>query len=244
MKHITDAHEWDIPFLGPVPLGGILTLHTLMMLIGTGLVLFLFLVLYRKEDRVPVGITNCLEMLVVFIRDEIAIPNLGPKDGLLFTPMLCTLGFFILTLNLLGLIPLFASATGNISITFPLAYLIFILLTVGTLYRGGVKGFWNGLMPPGLPVFVVPLFSMIELTMLCVRSLILAIRLFANMIAGHMVVLTFLGLLILIGWFTFPLVIPAAILMYGMDIFIAFLQAYIFILLSAVFLGQMYHPQH
>src|ERR1700690_4157880 len=123
MHHIGNSYFWHIPFINPVPLPGFLSLHLLMLLIGTTFLLFLFLVVYRKQDRVPTGITNALEFFVLYIRDEIAIPNMGEKDGLLFTPMLCSLFFFILILNLMGLIPLFTAATSNINLTGALAFL-------------------------------------------------------------------------------------------------------------------------
>src|SRR5580698_7665283 len=91
MHHIGDSHEWHIPLLKPITLPGFLTVHMLMLLIGATLLLTLFLVIYRKQDRVPTGITNALEFLVVYIRDEIAIPNMGEEDGIKFTPMFCSL---------------------------------------------------------------------------------------------------------------------------------------------------------
>jgi F-type H+-transporting ATPase subunit a len=179
----------------------------------------------------------------VFIRDDVAIPNLGEKDGLQFTPMLCTIFFFILTLNLLGIIPLFETATSNINVTFSLAFLIFVLLVFGTLLRNGLNGMWHALIPSTLPKWLIPFFLIIEIASICVRSVALMIRLFANMIAGHMVIMSFLGLIIIFGWIAFPAIF-LAIFIYCLEVFIALLQAYIFILLSAVFIGQMYHPDH
>ena len=109
MHHVLNSHEWLLPFVSPIPLPGLLTAHALMIMIACTIILMLFLVFYRKNDRVPTGLTNCLEALVVFIRDDVAIPNLGEKDGLQFTPMLCTIFFFILILNLLGLFRFFNS---------------------------------------------------------------------------------------------------------------------------------------
>ena len=156
MHHVLNSHEWLLPFAAPIPLPGFLTTHALMVLIGCAIILMLFLVFYRKNERVPTGLTNCLEALVVFIRDEVAIPNLGEKDGLQFTPMLCTIFFFILTLNLLGLIPLFSTATANINVTFSLAFLIFVLLVFGTLARNGLKGMWHALIPSTLAQMAYP----------------------------------------------------------------------------------------
>ena len=124
MHHALNSHQWLLPFVQPIALPGILTTHSLMLFIGVVTLLVLFLVLYNRNERVPTGITNALEAIVVFIRDEIAIPNLGEKDGLAFTPLFCSLFFFILILNLLGLIPVFSTATADISVTFSLAFLI------------------------------------------------------------------------------------------------------------------------
>ncbi len=243
MHHVLNSHEWLLPFVAPIQLPGILTSHALMVLFACTIILLLFLVFYRKNDRVPTGLTNCLEAIVVFIRDDIAIPNLGEKDGLQLTPMLCTIFFFILILNLMGIIPIFATATANINVTFSLAFLIFILLVFGTLLRNGFKGIWHALIPSSLPKWLIPFFIPIEIASICVRSVALMIRLFANMIAGHMVILSFLGLVILLGWIALPAVL-LAVFIYCLEVFIALLQAYIFILLSAVFIGQMYHPDH
>lgn len=243
MHHVLNSHEWLLPFAAPVPLPGFLTTHALMILIGCAIILMLFLVFYRKDERVPTGLTNGLEALVVFVRDEVAVPNLGQKDGLQFTPMLCTIFFFILTLNLLGLVPIFSTATSNINVTFSLAFLIFVLLIFGTLARNGLKGIWHALIPSTLPKWLMPFFLIVEIASICVRSLALMIRLFANMIAGHMVILSFLGLVIIFGWIALPAVF-LAVFIYCLEVFIALLQAYIFILLSAVFIGQMYHPDH
>ncbi len=243
MHHVTNSKVWHVPFFPPLNLPGFLTVHSLMLLLGSIFLLIIFLFLYRKHQRVPTGLTNALEAIVMFIRDDIAIPNLGPKDGVLFTPMLCSLFFFILMLNLMGLIPIFSTATANINVTGPLAFLIFVLLVFGTLLRNGVKGMWHALIPSALPAWLIPFFLIIEVFSILVRSAALMIRLFANMLAGHMVILSFLGLVVLFGWIALPAVF-IAIFIYCLELFIALLQAYIFILLSAVFIGQMYHPEH
>lgn len=243
MHHVTNSNQWHVPFLPTIVLPGIITVHLLMMVIGTILLLIVFLLMYRKDQRVPTGITNALESVVVFIRDEVAIPNLGQKDGVLFTPMLCTLFFFVLFLNLIGLIPGFLPATSNLNVTGALAFLIFVLLVGGTLYRNGLKGMWHALVPSGLPPLLIPFMFVIEFLSIFLRSIALMVRLFANMLAGHMVILSFLGLVVLFGWLALPAVL-VAVFIYCLELFIAFLQAYIFILLSAVFMGQMYHPEH
>jgi len=115
--HMANGHEWNIPFLGPIALAEPLSLHGLMLLIAAGIVFLLFGVFYNKEKRVPSGLTNLLEVFVIFIRDEIAVNALGKEDGRKLTPLLCTFFFFILVLNLMGLFPLFTTATANVNVT-------------------------------------------------------------------------------------------------------------------------------
>ena len=244
MHHIGDSYEWHIPLLSPIHLPHFLTVHMLMLLIGSAFLLFVMLVLYRKQDRVPTGLTNFIEFFVVYIRDEIVIPNMGKEEGEKFTPMFCSLFFFILLLNLMGLIPVFSTATGNINLTAGLAFLIFILMVGGTLMRGGLVGMWHALIPAGIPGWFVPFMFVIEVFLLFVRCVALAMRLFANMIAGHIVITAFLGLCVLFGVFAGILAFPMAVVFYCMEIFVCLLQAFIFVLLSAIFIGHMYHPKH
>jgi F-type H+-transporting ATPase subunit a len=251
MQHIGDSREWHIPLLKPIMLPGFLTVHMLMLMIGTTFLFIVMLAVYRKEDRVPTGITNFIEFFVVYIRDEIAIPNMGQEEGEKFTPMLCSFFFFILMLNLMGLIPVFSSATGNINLTAGLAFLIFILMVVGTLVRGGPIGMWHALLPSDLfklPMWIkswmIPFMFIIEIFLVFIRCIALAMRLFANMIAGHIVITSFLGLCVLFGVGAAILAFPMAVLFYCMEIFVSLLQAFIFVLLSAIFIGHMYHPKH
>lgn len=243
LHHVLDSHEWHIPFLPAIHLPSFLTLHTLMMFLSALLILFIFCVLYRKGDRVPKGLTNALETFVVFIRDQIAIPSLGEEDGIYYTPILCTLFFFILGMNLIGMVPLFASATANVNVTGPLAFLTFWLMTINTIRRNGPGGFFKALMPSGLKGPLLIFVAFMELIGIFIKNFALMIRLFANMLAGHMMILSLLGLVVLFGWIALPAVI-IAVAISALEVFIAFLQAYIFILLSAVFVGQMYHPEH
>ena len=243
LHHVLDSHEWYIPFLPTVYLPSFLSLHTFMMLLSALLILFIFCVLYRKEDRVPTGLTNALEAFVVFIRNEVAIPSLGQEDGIYYTPILCTLFFFILGMNLMGMIPLFASATANVNVTGPLAFLTFWLMTINTIRRNGAGGFLKAMMPTGLKGPLLIFVAFMEFVGIFIKSFALMIRLFANMLAGHMMILSLLGLVVLFGWVALPAII-IAVAISALEVFIAFLQAYIFILLSAVFVGQMYHPEH
>ncbi len=243
LHHMQDSHQWRLPFLPPLQLPSLLSLHGLMVVLAAAILVAVFCFLYDKKARVPRRFTNLLELLVIFIRDDIAKKNLGEDDGRRMTPFLCTLFFFILTLNLMGLIPVFSTATANPNVTGALAFFTLCFMIFGTLYKGGVKGFKNALVPAGVPKGILIILVPIEFLGLFIKTGALMIRLFANMLAGHMVILAMLGLVLLLGFVALPSVI-LAVCIGILEIFIAFLQAYIFTMLTAVFIGQMYHPHH
>lgn len=243
MHHVTNSHEWKIPFLPPIELPSFLSLHAVMLIICAVVLLVLFLVVYKRNQRVPTGMTNALEAFVQFIRDDIAIPSLGEKDGVHFTPLLCTFFFFILGLNLIGMVPLFATATANINVTFALSFIVLMLLIFGTMFRNGVGGFFHALIPAGVPILILPVIVVLEFMGVFIKATALTVRLFANMLAGHMVILTLLGLVVMYGLVALP-ALALVVAISALELFVAFLQAYVFTLLSAVFIGQMYHPEH
>jgi F-type H+-transporting ATPase subunit a len=143
----------------------------------------------------------------------------------------------------MGMIPIFSTATANMGVTAPLALIIFYLMVVGTIQKNGFMGFVKSFIPSGVPVPVLFLLVPLEILGLFIKTFALMVRLFANMLAGHMVILCLLGLIVLFGAWA----LPALILAVGislLEILVVFLQAYIFVLLSAVFIGQMYHPEH
>ena len=243
MHHMVDGHEWTVwPGLH-VPLPPFLTLHGAMAILAARVLLLLFGVLYRRQDAVPSGLTNALELFVEFIRDKICIPYLGEDDGRRMTPVFCSFFFFILTMNMLGLVPCFASATANVSVTGALACVSFGFMVFGAMYRHGVAGFFKGFIPEGVPWPILIILLPVELIGVFIKSFALCIRLFANMLAGHIVIFSLLGLVLMFGWVALPSV-AMALGIYLMEVFIAFLQAFIFTLLSAVFIGQRYHPAH
>ena len=191
------------------------------------------------------GIAAVLELFVLFIRDEIAIPNIGEKDGRKFTPLLCTMFFFILTCNLMGLIPLFTTATGDISVTASLAIITFITVQLAGMKRFGVLGYFKNLAPHGIPVFLNVIIVPIEFLGLFTKPFALAMRLFANMIAGHTVIFALLGLIIALGSiFVSPFAVGFAVFINLLELLVAFIQAYIFTMLSAVFIGMALNPEH
>lgn len=243
MHHVTDSHEWHLPFLH-LHLPPWLSNNTLMLLIGAALLVILFSAFVRyKEKKAPRGFTNMLEALVKFIRDDICIANLGEEDGRKMAPIFLTFFTFIATLNLMGLIPLFSTATGNINVTLGLASVTFMFMVFGAIYVNGPVGFMKSFVPSGIPWPILIIIIPLEVVGVVIKCAALTIRLFANMFAGHIVVFSLLGLVVTFG----AMAAPAAIMALAIDaleVFIALLQAYIFTLLSAMFIGQMYHPAH
>lgn len=241
--HLADAHVWNLPFLPAIHLPKYLSLHGVMVLLCAVFLIILFCVLYKKDQKVPTGINTLLEMFVEFIRDQIAVEAMGKQDGIKMTPFLCSLFFFILGLNLMGLVPLFATATANINVTGALACIILFMLTVWIIWKNGFTGFLKAFVPSGVPVPILFLIVPLEFLGIFIKCFALMIRLFANMLAGHMVIYALLGLVVMVGWLALPAVF-LAVAISALEVFIAFLQAYIFTILSAVFIGQMLHPEH
>ncbi|MBK8871315.1 MAG: F0F1 ATP synthase subunit A [Elusimicrobia bacterium] len=182
-----------------------------------------------------------VESLAVFVRDDIVLPNLG-EEGRAYLPYFLSTFFFILLMNLMGLVPGSATPTGNISVTAALAVCTFFMINVAGVREHGFGGYVKSLVPHGMPVWLLPLMYPIELLGLLTKTFALCIRLFANMIAGHIVILAFLALIFLFEkvWVA-PLSVSAALGISLLELFVAFLQAYIFTLLSAIFVGGAVH---
>lgn len=241
--HALDSHEWHLPFLH-ITLPEWLSVHTLMILICAGLLFLLFVVLYRRKDAVPTGLTNALESMVVFVRDEIAVANLGEEDGRKFAPFFCSLFFFVLGLNLLGTIPLFATATSNVGVTGAMAMVTLAGMIVMGVIRNGPIGYLKSFAPHGVPLPILFLLYPLEIFGVFIKAFALMLRLFANMLAGHLVIFSMLGMVLLFGAAVAVPAILMATCIYLLEIFVAFLQAYIFVLLSAMFIGASMHAEH
>lgn len=240
--HLLDHRLKFLFNLGQTPI--YLTLHGLMMWIAGGLLLVFLLSIRGKGNQVPTGAANALEAFIVYIRDEIVRPNLG-EAGDRYLPYFLTLFFFILICNLLGLVPWGATATGNISVTASLAFMTFLMINVAGIREHGLWHYLQSYVPHGLPFWLVPLMFVIEIMGLFTKAFALCIRLFANMIAGHIVILGFLGLIFIFKaiWVA-PISVAAAVGLGMLELFVAFLQAYVFTLLTAVFVGGAVNPQH
>lgn len=237
--HILDHTVWA----GVVAGANIaITKHMMLLWIVSVLLIVVFSLAARSWPLIPTGARNLLETFVVFIRDEIVLPNTG-KDGLPYLPYFLTLFFFILGLNLIGLVPFSASATGNIAVTGGLALCSFGFINFAGIRKFGLAKHIGNFIPHGLPAWLIPLMLPLEVAGLVTRSFALAIRLFANMLAGHIVLLAFLALAFLLGNLVVSVgSIPIAIGLSVLETFVAFLQAYIFTFLTAIFVGATLHP--
>jgi len=243
MHHVTDSHEWTLVPLLHVKLPSFLSLHSMMVILSATVIVLVLGLACRRIPTVPSRLLLLVELFVRYIRDELAVPFLGERDGKKLTPLFCSFFAFIVFMNLIGLIPCFATPTGNLSVTAALASTTFAFMIGGAIYRNGVLGFLKGFVPPGVPWPLLILMVPIEVISMFIKSVALAIRLFANMLAGHMVIFSLLGLVVVFGVYGAP-AIGMALGVYVLEVFVGVLQAYIFTLLSALFIGQSMHPQH
>ena len=214
-----------------------------MILVGI-LMLILFSALARtyRNRSIPRKFGRVLEPLVLYVRDEIAKPNIGPKYRK-YTSFLLTVFFFIWILNLLGMTPLGVNVTGNIAVTFGLALVTFIIVQFS-----GNKDYWKHIFwMPGVPVPMKIILAPIEVLGMFTKPFALMIRLFANMTAGHVVVMTLLGLIVVFqNWIAGPAFFGFTLFISLIELLVAFLQAYIFTLLSALYIGMAVeeHDEH
>ncbi len=201
----------------------------------------------KNKGRAPKGLQSFMEPVIVFVRDEIARPNIGPLYYK-YLPYLLTLFFFILINNLLGLLPGAANLTGNIAVTLVLAVITFFIVNFS-----GNKHYWMHLVKPtGVPILLLPIMIPVEIVGLFMKPISLMIRLFANITAGHIVILSLLGLIFLanhmggqsMGWAVSPVVALFALFLNLIELLVAFLQAFIFTLLTAMYIGSAVEEHH
>ena len=246
----------ELPHLRPVRIGPLVvdfspTKHLVFAVLAAVIVALVFIVSARSvaraqaEGRPPKGFGGAMEATALWLRQEVILPNVGPH-GEGYVPYLLTTFFFILACNLLGLLPWGATATGNIAVTGALAVLAFVIIEVSGMRALGFRGYMHTIfyLPPGLPTVLKPIMLLvmtpIELIGKLAKPFALAVRLFANMTAGHALVLALIGLT-----FTFQSYLVGgaasamATLVMMLELFVAFLQAFVFTLLTAVFIGLM-----
>ncbi len=232
-----------------LPLDFSMTKAVVGMLAAAIIGLWIFIALARSYKRTgisyPQGIQGLLEPVVLFIRDEVALPNLGPHKYEKYMPYLLSAFFFILINNLMGLIPypppFGATVTGNVGVTFVLAFCTFVIIQFS-----GNKAYWKHIFAaPGVPVWLLPVMIPVELIGIISKPFALMIRLFANMVAGHIVILSLICLIFIFDSLAVaPVSVFFVIFMDCLELLVAFLQAYIFTLLSALFISMAIQEDH
>lgn len=222
------------------PLNFSITKNVFSMMMSAILLFVLFFFAargYKKNDKAPTGLAGFLEPLVVFVRDDIAIPNIGHKKYAKYMPYLLTIFFFIWINNLIGLIPFFpfsSNLTGNIYFTFVMAFITFLVTSFS-----GNKYYWSHILTPPVPKALYPIMVPVEIIGMLTKPFALMIRLFANITAGHIIILSLISLIFIFKTVAVGPVSGAFVLfMSVLELLVAALQAYVFTLLSALFIGQ------
>lgn len=254
IEHISNANYLDFSPFGRIYLPHLqlfgldisITRHVFFMWIVSIILLVVGIYVARayKKSLIPHGITNLFEVLVVFVRDEIAKPTIE-KGYEKFLPFLLTAFFFILTCNFLGLVPYTATVTNNIAVTGILAIFSFFAIQIGGIINNGFIGYFKNLIPHGVPIFLAPIMFIVEFVGLFTKPFALAIRLFANMTAGHIVIYALISLIFVMQTILIsPVSVGMALFIYLLEVLIALLQAYIFTMLSSLFIGMAVHQEH
>jgi F-type H+-transporting ATPase subunit a len=253
LHHVQDTNVFDIwpqhltIHLPEIHLFGIdfsITKHLVLMWIACVILVLIFRYINRRQQEVPTGLYNFIEAIVVFLRDEVVVPTMG-TEGKQYLPFLGTIFFFILTCNLMGLLPWSATPTGNVTVTAALAFIALVMIQGSGIKEHGVMRHFQNLVPHGIPVWLLPIMIPVEIMGQFTKPFALCIRLFANMTAGHIVILSFLSLTLILKSITVsPISVGFALFISLLEIFIAFLQAYIFTMLTALFMGMAIHPEH
>lgn len=235
-EHGHPTNETPLDFSITKSVVGILLMAVLMLVLFIGLAKS-----YAKNNGIASGAGRFFEPLVLYVRDEIAIPNIGEKKYKKYMSYLLTIFFFIFFLNILGLTPLGFNVTGNITITLSLALLTYLITTFTAN-----KNYWSHMLwMPGVPVILRPVLAVIELLGTVIKPFSLMIRLYANMMAGHVVLMSIIGLMFIFkSWIGSSLSFVLAFSLSILEILVAFLQAYIFTMLTSLYFGAGNEEHH
>ena len=231
------GHVTELSGLHPIDFS--ITKNVFSMFLSLIIILSIFISVgrtYRKGNVIPRGLASFMEPLVLFVRDDIAVPNIGKKADK-FLPYLLTVFFFIWINNLIGLVPFFpgsANLTGNISFTVTLALITFLITNLN-----GNKDYWKHIFAtPGVPVWLAPIMIPVEVMGILAKPIALLIRLFANITAGHIIILSLISLIFIFKSVAIaPVSVGFVLFMNVLELLVAAIQAYIFTLLSALFIG-------
>lgn len=250
LHHVQDSHQLETPFgyialphLPSFTAGGVtfdmsITKHVVFLWVAAALLCVVAAIVARRNARrdVPRGFGNLVEVFIVFVRDEIVIPNMG-HAGVRYLPYLLTTFFYILLMNLLGLVPYGASATGNVNVTAGLAIIAFVMIQAAAIRAQGVKHYLAHLTG-GVHWALWPIMIPIEILGLFTKPFALCIRLFANMTGGHIVLVSLIGLIFIFQSYLIAVApVGFVVAINFLELFVALLQAYIFTMLTSLFMG-------
>ncbi len=260
-NHVCDGEAFHFPRQWhvhmPSVLGFQLTKFMVLELVAAGLMIAVFMWMAKRvrNGGPPKGVLwNLLEVMLVYIRDEVARPSIGKHDANKYLPFLWNMFFFTLFCNLLGILPWSGSPTGSLAVTTALALITFSVVVGTGLGKFGPVGYLKSLvphmdLPKPIAIVLLPMIFLIEFFGLFIRHAVLAVRLLANMFAGHMVlavILSFIASTVqlgIVGWTGITVAsVFASVALTLLELFVAFLQAYIFTFLSAIFIGMTVHP--
>jgi len=238
---VDPMHQFEIKKYIDLNLGGIdisFTNSSLFMLIAVTTISFFMIFSIRKNSIIPSRLQSVVEISYEFVSNMVR-QNVG-SHGKTYFPFIFTIFTFVLFLNMLGMIPYGFTVTSHIAVTFGLAILIFIGVTIIGFIKHGM-GFLGFFVPKGVPIFMLPLLVVIELISYFTRPVSLSVRLFANMMAGHTMLKVFSGFVILMGFLGGWLPLAVMVAFTGLEILIAFLQAYVFAILTCIYLNDALH---
>ena len=245
LHHILDSRQWQLlpgfPTMqfhdirvGPVVIP--ITQFSIMLLINMVLLCSILITAFRRRSVIPSRLGSMIEPVVFFVRDSLVYPAMGEETGKKWLPFFYTLFFFILGANFLGMIPMFKTSTGNLSITTALAVMVFVAIMITGFRKLGFPGFFTAMIPEGVPLPIALVLLVIEVANLFIRSGVLSIRLFANMIAGHMVIASLLLLIFILYPLAALISVPMSLFIYLLEVLVAIIQAIVFTMLSAVYI--------
>lgn len=250
-EKILEHHLLDHAYFPLLTAGGVqfaMTKHLVMMWIVGAICTLALTFAARGRGRAALLLRTAVESIVLYLRDHMLKPIFGHSTKT-YLPYFLTLFFFILTCNLIGLVPFSSAITGNISVTCGLALCTLGLIQVAGIKEQGLFSYLSHLAPGGMPAWVLVIMYPIEILGMLVKCIALCIRLFANILAGHVVSLAFLSLIFIfaemspyIGLGVAPAAVGLALFVYTMDVLVSLLQAYIFTFLTALFVGGAVHP--
>jgi len=235
-------HQFEIKKLFPIArIGGMeiaFTNSALFMLIGLLLILLLMLGATSSRALVPGRLQSVAEISYEFVATTLR--STAGTEGMKFFPLVFSLFMFILVLNVIGIIPYTFTVTSHIIITVSLALLVFFTVIIYGFWKNGLR-FFKLFVPSGIPIYILPLIVFIEVLSFLSRPISHSVRLFANMVAGHIVIFFLIALTVLISPFVAPVSVAFALGIFMLELFVALVQAYVFTMLSALFIGMTQH---